>query len=304
MDEPLPSHPETQTPRGAGPVLHGGPVGPPQSAFGPPVGVRAEGSAGAAGVGSDTSDGASGESVFPSGGFTQEPPTEPASDAAAHQISGESAGQHVGSLVETGTPLPVPSSKGIDGATVVSIAVVVAGLVAVAWMRGRTGVRGNGIPSGRTGVSGGPGTPAPAAEPGAAQSDLEQTALALAALVREADVRIAELTRLRDELGTPGQDQERDAHAAFVPGFDESGRDGITAQGTRRSANETHFSRPTPQRRAMQEPHAPSCADPMANRVYELADSGLSSVEIASALHEHTGKIELILALRRASVGG
>jgi len=38
--------------------------------------------------------------------------------------------------------------------------------------------------------------------------------------------------------------------------------------------------------------------DALTRRVYELADAGLSSVEIASQLQEHTGKIDLILALR------
>lgn len=39
-------------------------------------------------------------------------------------------------------------------------------------------------------------------------------------------------------------------------------------------------------------------ADPVAVDVYRLADEGKSALEIARALDEHTGKIELILALR------
>ena len=39
-------------------------------------------------------------------------------------------------------------------------------------------------------------------------------------------------------------------------------------------------------------------ADPIAVDVYRLADEGRSSIEIAKELDEHTGKIELILALR------
>lgn len=40
--------------------------------------------------------------------------------------------------------------------------------------------------------------------------------------------------------------------------------------------------------------------DPLAGEVYRLADSGLPPVQIAQKLGQHTGKVELILALRRA----
>lgn len=39
--------------------------------------------------------------------------------------------------------------------------------------------------------------------------------------------------------------------------------------------------------------------DPLAGEVYKLADSGLPPVQIAQKLSQHTGKIELLLALRR-----
>jgi len=39
--------------------------------------------------------------------------------------------------------------------------------------------------------------------------------------------------------------------------------------------------------------------DPLAGEVYKLADSGLMPVQIAQKLSQHTGKIELLLALRR-----
>lgn len=42
--------------------------------------------------------------------------------------------------------------------------------------------------------------------------------------------------------------------------------------------------------------------DPLSARVYELADGGRTSIEIARQLQEHVGKVELILALR--SQGG
>jgi hypothetical protein len=40
-------------------------------------------------------------------------------------------------------------------------------------------------------------------------------------------------------------------------------------------------------------------SDPLNQQVYDLADSGLPAVEIARTLQQHTGKVELILALRR-----
>ena len=40
--------------------------------------------------------------------------------------------------------------------------------------------------------------------------------------------------------------------------------------------------------------------DPLARSVYELADQGSDANQIARQLNEHVGKIELILALRRA----
>jgi hypothetical protein len=43
---------------------------------------------------------------------------------------------------------------------------------------------------------------------------------------------------------------------------------------------------------------AQSPSDPLCARVYELADSGADAVEIAKQLSEHTGKVQLILALR------
>jgi hypothetical protein len=43
----------------------------------------------------------------------------------------------------------------------------------------------------------------------------------------------------------------------------------------------------------------PPVVDPMNQQVYSLADEGLHPVEIARQLQQHTGKVELILALRK-----
>lgn len=55
--------------------------------------------------------------------------------------------------------------------------------------------------------------------------------------------------------------------------------------------------------RIPERPGAPSAflrhhADPITDRIYQLADKGVPSVEIARELDEHTGKVDLILALR------
>jgi hypothetical protein len=43
----------------------------------------------------------------------------------------------------------------------------------------------------------------------------------------------------------------------------------------------------------------PPPVDPLNQTVYQLADEGLPPVEIARKLQQHTGKVELILALRK-----
>lgn len=44
--------------------------------------------------------------------------------------------------------------------------------------------------------------------------------------------------------------------------------------------------------------------DPVTARVFELADQGMTPTEIARVVGQHTGKIELMLALRGAGSGG
>jgi hypothetical protein len=56
---------------------------------------------------------------------------------------------------------------------------------------------------------------------------------------------------------------------------------------------------PAPDRRAP-EPAPRDAVDPFHRRVYELADQGLSPVDIARRIDRPTGQVELILALRRA----
>lgn len=197
---------------------------------------------------------------------------------------------------EPALPLPAPRSgtMSIDPATAIAVAVVVGGLVLVAWMRGR----GRGTTAGVAAQAPARGARATADAPTADSADVEQTAIALAALVREADARIAELKQLKRELDGAGPRESGSTAPAFRQAADAPHTRGVhtslgmpgTTSATRPAA--FNSARPTP---------AAACADPVAGRVYELADSGLSPVQIASMLHEHTGKVELILALRRAA---
>jgi hypothetical protein len=44
---------------------------------------------------------------------------------------------------------------------------------------------------------------------------------------------------------------------------------------------------------------ADKATDPLNQRIYEMADEGMPPVEIARTLKQQTGKVQLILALRR-----
>ena len=65
---------------------------------------------------------------------------------------------------------------------------------------------------------------------------------------------------------------------------------------TRRVAPAARASEPEPEARADAVRYEP--ADPVTVDIYRLADEGRTAVEIAQELEEHTGKVELILALR------
>lgn len=91
-------------------------------------------------------------------------------------------------------------------------------------------------------------------------------------LIRDADQRIAELQRLRGSAEPPNAQQ--------APGLTPQPHDAGAA-----AAPVLPDSQP---------------GDELSRDVYRLADAGNTPVEIARALREHVGKVELILALRRA----
>jgi len=97
---------------------------------------------------------------------------------------------------------------------------------------------------------------------------LSEVAESLERLIAAADDRIERLERLTAALD------------------DGRGRPGAATGGL-----------PVAERKPLPTP-APA-TDGFTRRVYELADRGMKPVEIAAELQEHTGKIELMLALRR-----
>lgn len=67
-----------------------------------------------------------------------------------------------------------------------------------------------------------------------------------------------------------------------------------------RPVNAPRIERHAPAEPSVATVEAKPAPDPLARKVYDLADAGRSTLAIARDLNEHPGKIELILALRQA----
>lgn len=91
---------------------------------------------------------------------------------------------------------------------------------------------------------------------------LDQKSRSLERLLAEADEKIAELKRLKGEPAAPAA--------------------------------------PSPLKFSSHANVSPMSDDPLARSVYDLFDAGHAPIEIAKRLNEQIGKVELILALRRA----
>jgi hypothetical protein len=105
----------------------------------------------------------------------------------------------------------------------------------------------------------------------------------MARLLREADLRVVRLEQvLRAEGVAPATLSARDRPPPIAP-----------------PPNYVDPVRPSPRPTSVVEPVHALSGDPMAGEIYRLSDEGLPPVEIASRLGQHTGKVELILALRR-----
>jgi hypothetical protein len=118
-------------------------------------------------------------------------------------------------------------------------------------------------------------------------AQMENRALRLEKLIREADERIARLEAL--EHATRSADPW-DAGRGGPPSLRYDNPRPHAPSGASTSA------RPSQGGRASL--LAEDDMDPLTRRVYTLADQGLTPVEIAGRLEEQVGKVELILALR------
>ncbi len=114
---------------------------------------------------------------------------------------------------------------------------------------------------------------------------LDAKARRLETLITQAEDRIAELRELQGQppLQNTYDDEPCDAsqHATLQ-----------TSEASEQAASPTSTPAPASEQKVDD--------DPLAISVYNLADSGMDAHAIAMQLNEHVGKIELILALRKA----
>ncbi len=142
---------------------------------------------------------------------------------------------------------------------VLAVAIVGVGFMLTIAIRARIARRNRERPSG------------PRSDGQAGGAEMEDLARRLAAQLDDKAARLEVLLRQADE--------RIEALGTAVPGGAGQSR------GTRNSG---------PRPRAAD----PRSSDPLARAVYEHADAGLTSIEIAQELDEQVGKVELILALR------
>ncbi len=121
-------------------------------------------------------------------------------------------------------------------------------------------------------------------------AQIENRASKLEHLIEVADQRIAELQRAterRPVSSAPRSSVDRDVELEARPAVTRNSR----SRDWSSEGDDTDVPRTSPSQRR----------DQLAERVHELSEMGLKSVEIARQLDEQVGKVELILALREAS---
>jgi hypothetical protein len=137
------------------------------------------------------------------------------------------------------------------------------------------------------------------------RGDLEQIMVEVEQMARrmsaQLDAKSAHLERLIDEADQRLEQlaQRQSARPDSAAAQAESLRPGSSPSPSAAGRQEPAVS-PWAMRNPKSEiPANPQAADPKAHAIFALADQGLTSIDIARQLHEHVGKVELILALRR-----
>jgi len=129
---------------------------------------------------------------------------------------------------------------------------------------------------------------------------LDNKAARLEQLIADADERIAALAQVSNvKPAQPTQSTSKAAPADAVPASSSEQpaqplpkRRATTIETKPATASPTDAQRPAKSAEPVKTP------DPTTASVYQLADAGLSPVEIAQRMDEQIGKVELILALR------
>jgi hypothetical protein len=119
---------------------------------------------------------------------------------------------------------------------------------------------------------------------------LDAKAVRLEQLIEDADHRLTRLRHVAERLeNAPHNAKEINPASTAEAGGERASHQADPTDLLSASA-------PAPPHANEASPHA--AADPLTRSVYALADEGYDAQEIATRLKEHTGKVELILALR------
>ena len=108
-------------------------------------------------------------------------------------------------------------------------------------------------------------------------AQLDAKSVKIEKLIEEADEKITKLQQLQSEASEPAAPAPKSAKPA--------------------RAKKTAPPKPAPPKPEPADQTPP--VDPLAKQIYNLADSGQTSIQIAKRLDEQIGKVELILALRQ-----
>lgn len=129
---------------------------------------------------------------------------------------------------------------------------------------------------------------------------IDAKSMQLEHLINLADERIEQLEQLNGSAGHAGEQDSAENR-------DSGGSDDGVTRGGNDKVDSTEPVNAIPGGRSASSAgeassevvEAEAGLDEVTSKIYEMSDAGQSAVEIASALEEHVGKVELILALRQ-----